>query len=102
MGKAAALKSKLTPSRSASPDSAKSKETDDASTPPPAPLAGDEETNLDAPEELEMAEGNPESEQGKLKQLLGVLKKSLGVKDLAAMRLSLPANLLEPIGNLGA
>jgi len=41
-----------------------------------------------------------ESDAGKLKQLLGVLKKVIGVKDLANLRLSLPANLMEPQGNL--
>ncbi|GAA93929.1 uncharacterized protein L969DRAFT_167801 [Mixia osmundae IAM 14324] len=41
-----------------------------------------------------------QSESSKLKQLFGILKKSLGVKDLAAMRFSLPANLIEPMPNL--
>ncbi|TDL22059.1 hypothetical protein BD410DRAFT_749270 [Rickenella mellea] len=40
------------------------------------------------------------SEGGKLKMIVQLLKRSLGVKDLAAMRLSLPASLLEPIPNL--
>lgn len=40
------------------------------------------------------------SETGKLKMIVDLLKRSLGVKDLAAMRLSLPAQLLEPIPNL--
>jgi oxysterol-binding protein-related protein 9/10/11 len=39
-------------------------------------------------------------EGGKLRMIVGLLKKALGVKDLAAMRLSLPASLLEPIPNL--
>ncbi|CAH7688782.1 hypothetical protein PPACK8108_LOCUS23799 [Phakopsora pachyrhizi] len=41
-----------------------------------------------------------ESDESKLKQLLTVLKKAIGVKDMGAMRLSLPANLMAPIGNL--
>ncbi|KAL5507138.1 hypothetical protein ACEPAH_6594 [Sanghuangporus vaninii] len=40
------------------------------------------------------------SEGGKLKMIMQLLKRCLGVKDLAAMRLSLPASLLEPIPNL--
>lgn len=39
-------------------------------------------------------------EGGKIKMIVQLVKKSLGVKDLAAMRLSLPASLLEPIPNL--
>ncbi|CAD6575916.1 MAG: hypothetical protein TREMPRED_001538 [Tremellales sp. Tagirdzhanova-0007] len=39
-------------------------------------------------------------EEGKLKVLLGLLKKLVGVKDVANLRLSLPASLLEPIPNL--
>ncbi|KZT24149.1 hypothetical protein NEOLEDRAFT_1148783 [Neolentinus lepideus HHB14362 ss-1] len=39
-------------------------------------------------------------EGGKLKMIVQLLKKCLGVKDIAAMRLSLPASLLEPIPNL--
>ncbi|GBE87394.1 hypothetical protein BKA93DRAFT_743711 [Sparassis latifolia] len=41
-----------------------------------------------------------DGESGKLKMILQLLKKCLGVKDIAAMRLSLPASLLEPIPNL--
>lgn len=36
----------------------------------------------------------------KFKQLLSVLKKAIGVKDMGAMRLSLPAHLITPVGNL--
>ncbi|KAL0958030.1 hypothetical protein HGRIS_000206 [Hohenbuehelia grisea] len=39
-------------------------------------------------------------EGGKLKMIVALVKKCLGVKDIAAMRLSLPASLLEPIPNL--
>ncbi|KAI0048916.1 hypothetical protein FA95DRAFT_1468963, partial [Auriscalpium vulgare] len=39
-------------------------------------------------------------EGGKLKMIVQLVKRSLGVKDIAAMRLSLPASLLEPIPNL--
>ncbi|KAJ6572107.1 hypothetical protein B0H19DRAFT_1132582 [Mycena capillaripes] len=41
-----------------------------------------------------------EGEGGKLKMIVQLVKKSLGVKDIAAMRLSLPASLLEPQPNL--
>ncbi|CCM01209.1 uncharacterized protein FIBRA_03257 [Fibroporia radiculosa] len=39
-------------------------------------------------------------ESGKLKMIMQLLKKVVGVKDIASMRLSLPASLLEPIPNL--
>ncbi|POW01930.1 hypothetical protein PSHT_12317 [Puccinia striiformis] len=41
-----------------------------------------------------------QDESNKFKQLLSVLKKAIGVKDMGAMRLSLPAHLITPIGNL--
>ncbi|CAK5272071.1 unnamed protein product [Mycena citricolor] len=41
-----------------------------------------------------------EGEGGKLQMIMQLVKKSLGVKDIAAMRLSLPASLLEPMPNL--
>lgn len=34
---------------------------------------------------------------GKLKTLLGILKKTLNVKDLTSVRVSLPAQLMEPM-----
>ncbi|KAK0537689.1 hypothetical protein OC835_001661 [Tilletia horrida] len=40
------------------------------------------------------------SEQGKIRTLLSVLRKFVGVKDLASQRFSLPANLLHPQANL--
>ncbi|KAG8216371.1 hypothetical protein J3R82DRAFT_6452 [Butyriboletus roseoflavus] len=39
-------------------------------------------------------------EGGKLKMIVQLVKNCLGVKDIAAMRLSLPASLLEPLPNL--
>ncbi|TFK72794.1 hypothetical protein BDN72DRAFT_791897 [Pluteus cervinus] len=39
-------------------------------------------------------------EGGKLKMIVQLVKKCLGVKDIASMRLSLPASLLEPVPNL--
>ncbi|KDR68350.1 hypothetical protein GALMADRAFT_256976 [Galerina marginata CBS 339.88] len=39
-------------------------------------------------------------EGGKIKMIVQLVKKCLGVKDIAAMRLSLPASLLEPLPNL--
>ncbi|KAN0065665.1 hypothetical protein ACQY0O_000795 [Thecaphora frezii] len=51
-------------------------------------------------EELGAANDKDQSDSGKLKTLLGILKRMIGVKDIAAMRLSLPANLLEPTPNL--
>ncbi|KAI9462810.1 hypothetical protein BJY52DRAFT_111568 [Lactarius psammicola] len=39
-------------------------------------------------------------EGGRVRMIVQLVKRSFGVKDLAAMRLSLPASLLEPIPNL--
>ncbi|WVN88574.1 uncharacterized protein L203_103785 [Cryptococcus depauperatus CBS 7841] len=39
-------------------------------------------------------------EESKLKVLMGLMKKLINVKDIANLRLSLPASLLEPIPNL--
>ncbi|GAA5899799.1 uncharacterized protein JCM6883_005991 [Sporobolomyces salmoneus] len=50
--------------------------------------------------ENDIANQDPDSESGKLKTLLGILKKTLNVKDLTSVRVSLPAQLMEPIGNL--
>ncbi|KAJ6469431.1 hypothetical protein C8R45DRAFT_908853 [Mycena sanguinolenta] len=41
-----------------------------------------------------------EGEGGRLKMIVQLVKNSLGVKDIAAMRISLPASLLEPMPNL--
>ncbi|GHJ83931.1 hypothetical protein NliqN6_0333 [Naganishia liquefaciens] len=55
-----------------------------------------------ATEEDEAPATLPEStgEQSKIKTILGLLKKLIGVADVANLRLSLPASLLEPIPNL--
>ncbi|KAF8317153.1 hypothetical protein DL93DRAFT_2125174 [Clavulina sp. PMI_390] len=52
----------------------------------------------DAP--ISVPDSNDASEGGKLKMILQLIKRSLGVKDLAAMRISLPASLMEPVPNL--
>ncbi|KAH9166509.1 hypothetical protein EDB89DRAFT_2115822 [Lactarius sanguifluus] len=54
--------------------------------PQPAPIG------IDVPEDT--------GEGGRLKMIVQLVKRSFGVKDLATMRLSLPASLLEPIPNL--
>ncbi|PWN36740.1 uncharacterized protein FA14DRAFT_112093, partial [Meira miltonrushii] len=56
--------------------------------------------NLSDSEEMNAANNKDTSEGGKIKALLNVLRRMIGVKDLAAIRLSLPANLLEPVPNL--
>lgn len=56
--------------------------------------------NMSDAEELSAANSKDDSEGGKIKALLNVLRRMIGVKDLAAIRLSLPANLLEPVPNL--
>ncbi|CAM1504249.1 Fc.00g018400.m01.CDS01 [Cosmosporella sp. VM-42] len=42
----------------------------------------------------------PQNEGSKLRTFLGILKKFIGVSDLAAVRFSLPSQLLEPTPNL--
>ncbi|KAF2869040.1 oxysterol-binding protein-like protein [Massariosphaeria phaeospora] len=51
-------------------------------------------TSADAPVE------KPPDDSSKLKTFLGVLRRFIGVSDLAAVRFSLPAQLMEPIPNL--
>ncbi|CAG8735874.1 45444_t:CDS:2 [Gigaspora margarita] len=41
-----------------------------------------------------------EPDQSKLRTLLSLLKNLIGVKDIVSLRISLPSQLLEPIGNL--
>lgn len=66
---------------------------DELAAPPEAVQMTDEE-------ELGAASDKDQSDSGKLKTLLGILKRMVGVKDIAAIRISLPANLLEPVPNL--
>jgi len=55
----------------------------------------------DAPEQpISVPDAGDAGESGKLKMIVQLVKKCLGVKDIASMRLSLPASLLEPIPNL--
>ncbi|TFK91645.1 hypothetical protein K466DRAFT_582628 [Polyporus arcularius HHB13444] len=55
----------------------------------------------DAPgQPISVPDSGDTGESGKLKMIVQLVKKCLGVKDIAAMRLSLPASLLEPIPNL--
>ncbi|GAA5984688.1 hypothetical protein JCM10908_003460 [Rhodotorula pacifica] len=66
-------------------------------------LDGDEEEGTlegvdDAAAELQGAD--VESESGKFRALLGILRKTISVKDLSSVRISLPATMMEPIGNL--
>ncbi|KAG6885560.1 hypothetical protein C0993_012803 [Termitomyces sp. T159_Od127] len=71
-------------------------------------MAVDEATNHHLTVNDEGAPGPPVSvpdsgdtgEGGKLKMIVQLVKKCFGVKDIAAMRLSLPASLLEPMPNL--
>ncbi|EPQ27455.1 uncharacterized protein PFL1_04993 [Pseudozyma flocculosa PF-1] len=59
-----------------------------------------EAINMTEDEELGAANDKDQSDSGKLKTLMGILRRMVGVKDIAAIRLSLPANLLEPTPNL--
>ncbi|KAG8826905.1 hypothetical protein FRC19_006778 [Serendipita sp. 401] len=49
---------------------------------------------------ISVPDSGDHGEGGKLKMIVQLVKRSLGVKDLAAMRISLPASLLEPVPNL--
>jgi oxysterol-binding protein-related protein 9/10/11 len=82
-------------------------------------LPKDVVADVDAPgPPISVADSGDSGEGGRLKMIIALVKKSLGVKDIAAMfvasffisssplltpsprRLSLPASLLEPIPNL--
>ncbi|CAO1628450.1 unnamed protein product [Sympodiomycopsis kandeliae] len=84
---------------SSSSSSPSSPPADPAATDPSAPPETVQMTDKEE-EELNAMSEKDNSDSGKLKTLMGVLKKMVGVKDMAAIRLSLPANLLEPIPNL--
>lgn len=62
--------------------------------------AAPEAVQMTDEEELGAASDKDQSDSGKLKTLMGILKRMVGVKDIAAIRISLPANLLEPVPNL--
>ncbi|EST05250.1 Oxysterol-binding protein [Kalmanozyma brasiliensis GHG001] len=62
--------------------------------------AAPEAVQMTDEEEMGAASDKDQSDSGKLKTLMGILKRMVGVKDIAAIRLSLPANLLEPVPNL--
>lgn len=62
--------------------------------------AAPEAVQMTDEEEMGAASDKDQSDSGKLKTLMGILKRMIGVKDIAAIRLSLPANLLEPVPNL--
>jgi hypothetical protein len=49
---------------------------------------------------ISLPDSGDAGEGGKLSMIVQLVKKCLGVKDIAAMRLSLPASLLEPLPNL--
>ncbi|PVI07022.1 oxysterol-binding protein-like protein [Periconia macrospinosa] len=74
---------RLAPSSASQPNSAAaSKDPSRATTPTNAPVE------------------KPPDDSSKLKTFLGVLRRFIGVSDLAAVRFSLPAQLLEPTPNL--
>ncbi|KAF8191148.1 hypothetical protein BJ912DRAFT_303757 [Pholiota molesta] len=61
----------------------------------------DHHVDEDAPgPPISVPDSGDTGEGGKIKMIVQLVKKCLGVKDIAAMRLSLPASLLEPIPNL--
>jgi len=69
----------------------------------PVDVVEEQQKDIDeeAPEPaISIPDSGDTGEGGKLRMIVGLLKKALGVKDIAAMRLSLPASLLEPIPNL--
>ncbi|KAK2628838.1 hypothetical protein QTJ16_001941 [Diplocarpon rosae] len=66
--------------------------------PVPAPAAAASES-LPAKSALNVAE-KPPDDTSKLRMFLGILRKFIGVADIASVRFSLPAQLLEPTPNL--
>lgn len=53
----------------------------------------------DAPP-ISVPDSGDTGESGKLKMIVQLVRKCMGIKDIASMRLSLPASLLEPVPNL--
>ncbi|KAL4073682.1 hypothetical protein J3A83DRAFT_4504961 [Scleroderma citrinum] len=67
------------------------------------PLAAEQDAVVDddgSALPISVPDSGDAGEGGKLKVIVQLVKKCLGVKDIAAMRLSLPASLLEPLPNL--
>ncbi|KAJ3153484.1 hypothetical protein HDU89_000511 [Geranomyces variabilis] len=58
------------------------------------------EVSLDSAVSVKTENINASDGESKVKLVFGLLKKLVGVKDISAMRLSLPASLLEPESNL--
>ncbi|KAL6721115.1 hypothetical protein ACLMJK_000215 [Lecanora helva] len=63
----------------------------------PSTSSATEATNISRPESYV---SDKTDDSSKLKTLLGILRKFIGVSDIAAVRFSLPAQLLEPTPNL--
>jgi hypothetical protein len=57
-------------------------------------------TSSSTTKDVAPADGQTPSDSSKLRTFLGILKRFIGVSDMAAVRFSLPAQLLEPIPNL--
>ncbi|KAH7104922.1 hypothetical protein BKA62DRAFT_816181 [Auriculariales sp. MPI-PUGE-AT-0066] len=75
---------------------------DDVTT-APAPLTTEDHDEAAAAQVYDAttaAGDSATSETGKLKMIIDLIRRSIGIKDIANMRLSLPAQLLEPIPNL--
>ncbi|KAI9735962.1 MAG: hypothetical protein M1834_001428 [Cirrosporium novae-zelandiae] len=72
----------------------------------PAPSMSGSTTSTDmssvtaAPPTIISSEKTPD-DSSKLKTFLGILRKFIGVTDIATVRFSLPSQLIEPIPNLG-
>ena len=64
--------------------------------------AESQDDNLVTAEQLDLPSSQLQdtSEQGKFKVLLSILRKALNVKDLSGLRISLPAQLMDPVANL--
>ncbi|OJD34717.1 oxysterol-binding protein [Diplodia corticola] len=66
---------------------------------PTTPASSAEPSRATTPASAAVAEKAPD-DSSKLKTFLGILRKFMGVSDIAAVRFSLPAQLLEPTPNL--
>lgn len=86
---------------STSPSSARRISTSSVSATEPGTVADVHGQAEEAPDDAG-ATAEAGEEGGKFSQLMGILRKAINVKDLSSMRISLPGNLMEPIGNLEA
>ncbi|KAK3628787.1 hypothetical protein LTR56_018406 [Elasticomyces elasticus] len=67
---------------------------------PPSAAPSRPESPMSASKEEKVPDGKTPDDSSKLRMFLSILKRFIGVSDMAAARFSLPAQLMEPIPNL--